>query len=144
MRIVVGFLRSPEGRAALERAIEEARLRDGELVVLHTVPADELTTALGDPDELARLEAQLADSGVRHRLLTRTRGNVPSEDLLQTAKDEDADLIVIGIRRRTPVGKLILGSNAQDVLLHANCAVLAVKAEDETPGAGAHHGTPAG
>jgi len=43
------------------------------------------------------------------------------------ANETDADLIVIGLRRRTPVGKLILGSNAQRILLDAPCAVLAVK-----------------
>jgi nucleotide-binding universal stress UspA family protein len=55
------------------------------------------------------------------------RGNEPAEDLIAVANETDADLIVIGLRRRTPVGKLILGSNAQRILLDAPCAVLAVK-----------------
>ena len=55
------------------------------------------------------------------------RGNEPAEDLIAVANDVGADLIVIGLRRRTPVGKLILGSNAQRILLDAPCAVLAVK-----------------
>ncbi len=55
------------------------------------------------------------------------RGNEPAEDLISVANETDADLIVIGLRRRTPVGKLILGSNAQRILLDAPCAVLAVK-----------------
>ena len=55
------------------------------------------------------------------------RGNEPAEDLITVANETDADLIVIGLRRRTPVGKLILGSNAQRILLDAPCAVLAVK-----------------
>jgi nucleotide-binding universal stress UspA family protein len=55
------------------------------------------------------------------------RGHEPAEDLINIAEACDADLIVIGLRRRTPVGKLILGSNAQRILLDAPCPVLAVK-----------------
>jgi nucleotide-binding universal stress UspA family protein len=134
MRIVVGFLRTPEGRAALERAIEEARLRDGELLVVHSMRGgerDELQQVLSYREEFERLEAELDQSGVRYRLVEYARGNAPSEDLLQASRDEKADLVVIGIRRRSPVGKLVLGSNSQDILLHADCAVLSVKARDE-------------
>ena len=131
MRIVAGFLRSPEGRAALTRALEEAELRGGELLVVHSMRGgerDELEQVMSYREEFEQLEARLRDSGVRYRLIEYARGNAPAEDLLQAAKDEDADMIVIGIRRRSPVGKLILGSNAQDILLHADSAVLAVKA----------------
>ena len=48
-------------------------------------------------------------------------------EILRVAEQMDAELIVIGLRRRTPVGKLILGSNAQRILLDAHCPVLAVK-----------------
>jgi nucleotide-binding universal stress UspA family protein len=134
MRIVVGFLRTPEGLAALARAIEEARLRDGELLVVHSMRGgerDELQQVLSYREEFERLEAELDQSGVRYRLVEYARGNAPSEDLLQASRDEKADLVVIGIRRRSPVGKLVLGSNSQDILLHADCAVLSVKARDE-------------
>jgi nucleotide-binding universal stress UspA family protein len=134
MKIVAGFLRSPEGRAALSRALEEARLRDGELLVVHSMRGgerDELEQVMSYREEFEALEARLKDSGVRYRLVEYARGNAPAEDLLQASKDEDADMIVIGIRRRSPVGKLILGSNAQDILLHADCAVLAVKASHD-------------
>lgn len=134
MRIVAGFLRSPEGRAALQRAIEETRLRDGELLVVHSMRGgerDELENVLTYREEFEQLEEQLSAEGISYRLVEYARGNAPSEDLLQAAEDENADIIVIGIRRRSPVGKLILGSNAQDILLHASCAVLAVKAGPE-------------
>ena len=136
MRIVAGFLRSPEGRAALRRAMEETKLRDGELLVVHSMRGgerDELEQVMSYREEFEQLEAKLKESDLRYRLVEYARGNAPAEDLLQASKDEDADMIVIGIRRRSPVGKLILGSNAQDILLHADCAVLAVKAwpEDE-------------
>ena len=134
MRIVAGFLRSPEGRAALSRAIEEARLRDGELLVVHSMRGgqrDELEQVMSYREEFEQLEQRLATSGIRYKLVEYARGNSPAEDLLQAIKDEGADLVVIGIRRRSPVGKLILGSNAQEVMLHADCPVLAVKAAPE-------------
>ena len=48
--------------------------------------------------------------------------------MLDAAEEHNADLIVIGLRRRTPVGKLIMGSTSQRILLEADCPVLAVKA----------------
>jgi nucleotide-binding universal stress UspA family protein len=134
MKIVAGFLRSAEGRAALRRAIEEAKLRGAQLLVVHSMRGgerDELEQVLTYREEFEQLEQQLEVEGVDYHLVEYARGNAPSEDLLQAANDEGADLIVIGIRRRSPVGKLVLGSNAQDILLNAECAVLAVKASRE-------------
>lgn len=131
MRIVVGFLTSPEGQAALVRAREEAALRNAELLVIHSMRGgerNELEKVMNYREAFEELEAELARSGIAYRLVEYARGNAPADDVLQAAKEEDADLIVIGIRRRSPVGKLILGSNAQDILLNAECAVLAVKA----------------
>jgi len=57
------------------------------------------------------------------------RGKEPADDLIEIAESESAVLIVIGLRRRSAVGKLLLGSNSQRILLDANCPVLAVKAD---------------
>lgn len=138
MRIVAGFLRSDEGRAALDRAIEETRLRDGELLVVHSMRGgerDDSAQVLTYRQEFEQLESRLAGEGITYRLVEYARGNSPAEDLLTVAKDRDADLLVIGIRRRSPVGKLVLGSNAQTILLEADCAVLAVKADPQGAGA---------
>ena len=75
------------------------------------------------------VKAKLEASGVEYDLRQLVRGFEPAEDLIQIAESSDADLIVIGLRRRSPVGKLILGSNAQRILLDAKCPVLAVKAD---------------
>jgi nucleotide-binding universal stress UspA family protein len=131
VRIVAGFLRSPEGRAALDRAITETRMRDAELVVVHSMKGgerDEQAQVLTYRAEFEQLEQRLEREGIRYRLVEYARGNSPAEDLLKAANDEDADMLVIGIRRRSPVGKLVLGSNAQEILLRADCSVLAVKA----------------
>ena len=62
----------------------------------------------------------------------RARASSPAEDLINIAEARStAELIVIGLRRRSPVGKLILGSNAQRILLDAPCPVLAVKADED-------------
>ena len=131
MKIVVGFIRSAEGAAALERAIEESRLRQAELIVVHSMEGGDKEGAeevLEYREELEKVEKRLSDLGVSHRIHEFVRGQSPSEDLVQCATDTEAELIVIGLRRRSTVGKLLLGSNAQEILLDAKCPVLAVKA----------------
>lgn len=128
-RIVVGVLRSPEGRAALDAAIAEAeRSVDAELVVVHSLRPGDPVRARESQEELELISDELRERDLDFRVVEFARGLSPAEDLLQAAEDEAADLIVIGVRRRSPVGKLVLGSAAQDVLLRADCAVLAVKA----------------
>lgn len=78
--------------------------------------------------EFEEVEHRLEAEGVTFSIREYERGNSPSEDVLEAVADDSADLVVIGLRRRSPVGKLLLGSNAQEILLKANCAVLAVKA----------------
>jgi nucleotide-binding universal stress UspA family protein len=129
---VVGYIKSPEGQAALDRAIEEARLRKASLVVLHSLRGgsrdDE--TSIEYRDELEAIENRLGGEGIDFRVRELVRGQSPADDLVSVADEEGAGLIVIGLRRRSPVGKLVLGSNAQDILLQANCPVLAVKASE--------------
>ena len=121
--IVVGYSAKPEGRAALQRALSEAKLRGAALVVVDTSPEVET-------DDLA---ARLGASGVSYEIRTPADVHDSAEELIRIAETTAADFIVIGLRRRSPVGKLLLGSNAQRVLLDAACPVIAVKAE---PGAG--------
>jgi nucleotide-binding universal stress UspA family protein len=118
--IVVGYSSKPEGRAALRRAVSEAQLRGAALVVVNT--SSEVDTDGG-------LASELAASGVSYDIKTPNEMQDSAEELIRTAEATDADFIVIGLRRRSPVGKLLLGSNAQRVLLDAACPVLAVKAD---------------
>jgi nucleotide-binding universal stress UspA family protein len=125
--IVVGYVDTPEGHAALERAIEEAR---------HIVINSQKGGASLDVDDAVEIDTSmngahehLHNTGVEHEVRQLVRGADPAEDLIAVAQEVDADLIVIGLRRRTPVGKLIMGSNAQTVLLDSPVPVLAVKAD---------------
>ena len=133
MTIVVGYVPRSEGRAALRRAAEEARLRSTKLIVISSNRGgghlDE-EDAVEYERELAQVRAQLDAEGIEHEVRQLVRGLDPAEDLIAVATETEADFIVIGLRRRTPVGKLILGSNAQRILLEAPCPVLAVKAEE--------------
>ncbi len=119
--IVVGYVPKPEGAAALARAIEEARLRGARLLVVSSDRGglDAEANAIGE---------QLAASGVEHEVRRIAAGSDAARDLEDVAGEVDAELLVIGLRRRSPVGKLILGSSAQRILLDAPCPVLAVKA----------------
>lgn len=129
--IVVGYVPKPEGKAALVRATEEAKLRGMRLVVVNSnrggrdLTQDESSQI---EEELNEVRRELAGTGIEHEVRHFVRGLEPAEDLISIADEVDAELIVIGLRRRTPVGKLILGSNAQRILLDASCPVLAVKA----------------
>lgn len=132
--IVVGYLPSPEGEAAIERAVAEARLRGSRLVVVNSQrggrTADYEDLALTS-EQVQALHDQLHDAGIEHDVRGLVRGKDPADDLIAVAEETSAELIVIGLRRRSPVGKLIMGSNAQRILLDAECPVLAVKRPKE-------------
>ncbi|MDQ3384163.1 MAG: universal stress protein [Actinomycetota bacterium] len=134
MSIIVGYVPTREGRAALRRAAQESQLRRTKLIVVnsHRGGRDfDPEEAQRFEDELAQVQHRLDGEGIEHEVRALVRGNEPSEDLIDVAQESEADFIVIGLRRRTPVGKLILGSNAQRILLDASCPVLAVKAGPE-------------
>lgn len=131
--IVVGYVPKPEGRAALRRAAEEARFRDARLVVVNSHRGGRefgRDDAAQSEEDLDAVHRELDASGVEHEIRQLVRGMDPADDLVNVADEVRAEFIVIGLRRRSPVGKLILGSNAQRVLLDAPCPVLAVKAEE--------------
>jgi nucleotide-binding universal stress UspA family protein len=72
----------------------------------------------------------LRDAGLEHEILQPTSGRSAAEEILATAEKHDASMIVIGLRKRSAVGKLLTGSTAQTILLEAACPVLAVKVSD--------------
>jgi len=131
--IVVGYVPKAEGEAALRLAAEEAKLRGASLVVVNSNRGGrELGGAesANTDSHLEEVQARLTEAGIRHEVRHLVRGMDPAEDLISVAAEVSADIIIIGLRRRSPVGKLILGSNAQRILLDAPCPVLAVKAAE--------------
>jgi nucleotide-binding universal stress UspA family protein len=129
MTILIGYLPSAEGEAALEAGLAEAKVRGVGAVVVNSprrgAPVD--VHKISD-DQASSLVARAAALGVDADV----RQPLHEDDLLRTLEDlvaeTGADLIVIGLRHRSPVGKLIMGSDAQRILLGASVPVLAVKA----------------
>lgn len=127
MAIVVGYLATAEGRAALEAAVRESHLRSERIVVVVSTRQDEPPDQRAEVEQaLAAVDRQLDSDGVEHEIRLLDGGDV-ADDLIGTAEETGAHLVVIGLRRRSPVGKLILGANAQRVLFDAPCPVLTVK-----------------
>lgn len=131
--VVVGYVPKPEGEAALDRGIDEAKLRGAQVVVVNSHRGGQEfdgSAAIQAEKQMEAVRAKLEASGLTFDLRQLVRGFEPAEDLISIAETASAELIVIGLRRRSPVGKLILGSNAQRILLDAKCPVLAVKADE--------------
>lgn len=131
MSIGVALSPTPAGQAALARAVVESRLRDQALVVLHVVDTTEhaeQAEALAQARE--RIAAAVDAAGgadVSWDVATAaTRGNV-ADALLDLAERAGVEMIVLGSRRRSPVGKLVMGSTVQRVLLDAGVPVMVVK-----------------
>jgi nucleotide-binding universal stress UspA family protein len=126
--VVVAYTPRADGRAALHRAVEEARLRGLRLVVVNASRGDALVDpAFAPPEDVAELRTLLDDTGLPHEIRQQPSGHEPAEQVVDIADEVGAELIVIGMRRRSAVGKLLLGSTAQRILLDARCPVLAVK-----------------
>ena len=129
MTIVVGYVPTPEGEAALTAAVAEARLREEPLHIINSTRGDSFVDSrFVQETGLDELRSRLEATGVVYEIDQQMRGHEASEEVVDAADRVKASLIVIGLRRRTPTGKLITGSQAQRILLDANCPVLAVKA----------------
>lgn len=129
--IVVGFIDNPPGNRALELAIEEARRRNAELVVVHSLRGGHQTSAdeiHASREAMEQVETRLGSEDIEFEVDTFVRGRAPSEDLLQVAAERRAELIVVGYQKRSTTGKLLLGSTPLAVMLGADCPILAVAA----------------
>lgn len=128
MNILVGYIPSPEGLAAVDYAIAQATATGATLTVLNTGKnGNYADQAFATAEDMDTLDLQLARAGIEHTILRPTDGEAAADSILAAAKQVSADLIVIGLRRRSPVGKLITGSTAQAILLGADCPVTSVK-----------------
>jgi nucleotide-binding universal stress UspA family protein len=130
MSVIVGYMSTERGRAALELGISEAKLRNTDLVVVHSLHGagvDDDEDVVASDRELEIIDEELSKEGITYSIHNFVRGNAPAEDIVQAARDLGGELIVIGLRQRTSAGKFLLGSNAHDILMTAPCPVLTIR-----------------
>lgn len=126
-RLLVGTDSQGASEQIAEYLAEIVDEDDDVYIVNSHVGGDETTAEdiRSGEEALDTLEDALGDVGSLERNQF-VRGNHPIEDLLEAAEDWDADEYVIGIRKRTPVGKMVFGSTAQNLLLEADRTVRCV------------------
>jgi nucleotide-binding universal stress UspA family protein len=129
MTIVVGFTPTPAGRAALLAAVAQAARIPEDLLVVNSSRGDALSDpGFAQPADLDWARTTIEEAGVEVTVRQEVRGREASEEVLDAVTEVDATLCVIGIRHRSAVGKMLMGSNAHRILMGATCPVLAVKA----------------
>ncbi len=130
MKILVGFDGSKVSEAALELAAEHAQVFGAQIFLVQSM--------VGGPDvpkrdfknnqrELEYHKNEFMKKNIDCETLLSVRGLEPGEDLTRLAEEHQVDSIIMGVRRRSKVGKLVFGSTAQYVILNAPCPVVTVK-----------------
>ena len=128
MTILIGYIPTPPGEAALDAGLAEAA-RSGDDVVILNSPrrGSHVDAALVDDSSAVGLLARAEEQGVTARIDHAEHGADIVDTFTTLVTQNDARLVVIGLRRRSPVGKLVMGSDAQRLLLELDVPVLAVK-----------------
>lgn len=132
MTVAVAHKVSPTAHLVLREAGREASLRGTGLAVIEIVESIDLDIAdahrRGLVDEVDKVLGQAGISGVPVEVHLATGEDDISDAVLGLADEAEAELLVIGARRRTPVGKFLLGSFTQAIILDAEIPVLVIKA----------------
>lgn len=124
MTVLVAYAPAPEGREALAEGIKEAHLRKSDLLIVNIGRGHHDLEA----QELEELNSQLTAAGLALVIESSVLAD-PGDAVIQIAQERSVEMIVIGLRHRSMVGKLILGSTVQRILLEATCPVLAVRTD---------------
>ncbi|MFB7223468.1 universal stress protein [Streptomyces sp. NPDC056227] len=130
MTVLVGYVPSPEGEAALRAGVDEARTRGETLLVMNASRGDAyVDRGFAQQKDLDQVRRDLTELGVDFDIRQVVGGRDAAEEIVELAGSSEVSLVVIGLRHRSAVGKLLLGSSAQRILLDSSCPVLAVKAD---------------
>jgi nucleotide-binding universal stress UspA family protein len=127
--VLLAYIHTPDGDAALAAAVREARWRATNAVVINvTRPVAEVDSPISAEQGLDAVAALFRDAGVDVEVRQLPPSQDRARDILAVMSRIQPELVVIGMRRRSPVGELIIGSTSQRILRGAECPVLVVKA----------------
>ena len=130
MKILVGYDGSKVADDVIKLANLHAKAFKADVYIVRSMEQD---PALKKEDidraesKLEKLRTSFRADDIPCEAQTSVSYQSPGEDLVNYAKDNNIDEIIIGVRRRSKVGKLVFGSTAQYVILEAPCPVVAVK-----------------
>lgn len=130
MKILVGYDGSTSAKEALKLARKHARAFNGSVDIVTSMEkgTEQQQQAIEEAENgLEWAKSVFADKGLECRTHLLIRGLAPGEDLLEFARENNVDEIIVGVKRRSKVGKLLMGSTAQYVILQASCPVVTVK-----------------
>lgn len=129
MKFLVGYNGSDVSKAALTLARTHAEVFEAKVLVVASMEGGtrEEPSEIGKAtQDLAFAEQFLKEKGVACETHQLARGNSPGEDVVRFAKDNDIDQIYVGVEKRSRTQKIIVGSNAQYIILKATCPVVSV------------------
>ena len=128
MTILIGYVPTAEGEAALQHGLTEAAAHGDDVVILNSPRKGSTIDAEMLPEgEVAWLQQTAKDAGVTATVEQAEHGAEIVDVFDDLIARTGASMVVIGLRRRSPVGKLVMGSDAQRLLLQLDVPVLAVK-----------------
>lgn len=130
MTILVAYVPRPEGQTALDKSIELAKERNEYLIVVNVTSggvAEDFSHA--DAQDVERVEQLLSVSGIKSEFKQFVGSKNPVEELENLVSSRQVSMLIIGLRKRTAIGKMIMGSMAHEILMTISCPILAVKAE---------------
>ena len=129
MTVLLAYIHTPDGDAALAAAVEEARWRATKAVVVNvTRPVVEVDSPMSAEQTLDAVAALFKVAGVDVEIRQLPASPDRAGAILAVMSEVQPELVVIGMHKRNPVGELIIGSTSQRILRGAECPVLVVKA----------------
>jgi nucleotide-binding universal stress UspA family protein len=130
MTILVALSPDERRMKIMDFAVEEAKLREKKLVVVHSLFGGDKTSQeeleLGE-NVLKWAEEKAKDAGVEVETHLLIRGKEPADDILEFMEEVKPDMVVVGVRKRSPTGKVIFGSVPQKIILNSEIPVVSIK-----------------